>query len=82
MRLLRIYDNKPSFDEYAITEENKRALKDLDDGRQIPWWSPAFRRRRICEAGIGVRERTAPLDRTTDARSDPAHLMVFFAPEG
>lgn len=30
---------RPNFDSDAISAENKRALKELDDGGELPWWS-------------------------------------------
>jgi hypothetical protein len=30
---------RPDFDTDAIRAENERALKELDDGGELPWWS-------------------------------------------
>lgn len=31
--------DRPNIDTYAIAAENERALKDLQDGADLPWWS-------------------------------------------
>jgi len=32
-------NDRPNLDAYAIQSENERAIKDLQDGADLPWWS-------------------------------------------